>query len=184
MAQVAAHEAAGKPIEIWWQDEARIGQKNKITRRWARRGSRPAAPHDQRTRSAYLFGAICPAQGKGAALVLPRCTSEAMALHLEEIARAVAPGAHAVVLLDQAGWHTSAKLPIPANITLLPLPPKSPELNPVENIWQYMRDNWISNRVFASYQDILDHCCFAWNTLVEQPWTIMSIGLRDWAHRS
>ena len=182
--QVAAQEAAGKPIEIWWQDEARIGQKNKITRRWARRGTRPAAPHDQRTRSAYLFGAICPAQGKGAALVLPRCTSEAMALHLKEIARAVAPGAHAVVLLDQAGWHTSAKLPIPNNITLLPLPPKSPELNPVENIWQFMRDNWLSNRVFRSYQDILDHCCFAWNALVEQPWTIMSVGLRDWAHRS
>lgn len=107
-----------------------------------------------------------------------------MTLHLQEIARAVAPGAHAVVLLDQAGWHTSAKLPVPGNITLLPLPTKSPELNPVENIWQYMRDNWLSNRIFASYQDILDHRCFAWNSLVEQPWTIISIGLRDWAHRS
>ena len=140
------------------------------------------APHDQRTRSAYLFGAICPAEGKGAALVLPRCTTEAMTLHLLEISRAVAPDAHAVLLLDQAGWHTSAKLPIPANITLLPLPPKSPELNPVENIWQFMRDNWLSNRVFTSYQDILNHCCYAWNTLIAQPWTIISIGLRDWAH--
>ncbi|PWC53452.1 transposase [Azospirillum sp. TSO22-1] len=184
MAPVAAHEAAGKPIEICWQDEARIGQKNKVTRRWARRGGRSAAPHDQRTRSAHLCGAICPARGKGAALVLPRRTSEAMALHLEEISRTVISGAHAVVLLDQAGWHTSAKRPIPGNITLLPLPPKSPELNPVENTWQYMRDDWLSNRVFASCQDILDHCRFAWNTLVEQPWTIMSIGLRDWVHRS
>jgi transposase len=106
-----------------------------------------------------------------------------MALHLAEISQTVAPGAHAVVLLDQAGWHLSAKLQIPANITLMPLPPKSPELNPVENIWQYMRDNWLSNRVFQSYADILDHCCFAWNKLVDRPWTIMSIGLRDWAHR-
>jgi transposase len=107
-----------------------------------------------------------------------------MALHLAEISRAVAPGAHAVLLLDQAGWHLSDKLEIPDNITLMPLPPKAPELNPVENIWQYMRENWLSNRVFRSYEDILDHCCHAWKKLVEQPWTIMSIGLRQWAHRS
>ena len=97
---------------------------------------------------------------------------------------AVAPGAHAILLLDQAGWHVSKKLPIPDNITLLPLPPKSPELNPVENIWQFMRDNWLSNRVFKSYDDILDHCCFAWNKLIDMPWKIMSIGTRDWAYRS
>jgi transposase len=94
------------------------------------------------------------------------------------------PGAYAVLLLDQAGWHPSIKLAVPSNITLLPLPEKSPELNPVENIWQFMRDNWLSNHIFTSYQDILDHCCFAWNSLVDQPWRITSIGLRDWAHRS
>jgi hypothetical protein len=77
-----------------------VGQKNTITRRWAKRGTRPAAPQDQRTQSAYIFGAICPALGKGAGLVLPRCTTESMSLHLAEIAPAVAPGAHAVVLLD------------------------------------------------------------------------------------
>ena len=165
-------------------DEARIGQKNKITRRWARRGTRPSAPHDQRTRSAYIFGAICPALGKGAALVLPRCTTAAMALHLAEISSAVSPGAHAVLLLDQAGWHMTGKLSVPSNITLMPLPAKSPELNPVENIWQFMRDNWLSNRVFTSYKDIIDHCCYAWNRLIDQPWRITSIGLRDWAHRS
>jgi transposase len=106
-----------------------------------------------------------------------------MALHLAEISRAVAPGAHAVLILDQAGWHVSAKLNVPANITLMPLPPKSPELNPVENIWQFIRGNWLSNRVFGSYDDIVDHCCDAWNKLVDQPWNIMSIGLRDWAHQ-
>jgi len=105
-----------------------------------------------------------------------------MALHLAEISRTVMPGAHAVVLLDQAGWHTSDKLDVPANITLLELPAKAPELNPVENVWQYIRNNWLSNRVFRSYDDIVDHCCYAWNKLVEQPWTIMSIGLREWAH--
>ncbi|WP_246663778.1 IS630 family transposase [Tardiphaga sp. vice278] len=169
-------------IEIWFQDEARIGQKNKITRRWAKRGTRPSAPRDQRTSSTYIFGAICPKQGKGAALILPFCNTEAMNLHLAEIAKAVAPGAHAVLLVDQAGWHLSAGLFVPANITIIPLPPKCPELNPVENIWQYMRDNWLSNRVFKSYDDIVDHCCYAWNTLLDRPWKIMSIGMRQWAH--
>jgi transposase len=115
-------------------------------------------------------------------LVLPRCNTEAMSLHLAEIATAVASGAHAVLLVDQAKWHLSHKLVIPPNITLVPLPPKCPELNSMENAWQFMRDNWLSNRIFQSYDDILDHCCHAWNKLVDQPWRIMSIGLRDWAH--
>ncbi|WP_408901640.1 IS630 family transposase [Paracraurococcus ruber] len=174
---------AASAIEIWFADEARVGQKNKITRRWARRGTRPVAPQDLRTASTYIFGAICPEAGKAAGLVLPYCNTAAMSLHLAEISAAVAPGAHAVLLLDQAGWHLSAKLEVPSNITLVPLPPKCPELNPVENIWQFIRDNWLSNRVFRCYDDIVDHCCHAWNRLVEQPWTIMSVGLRDWAHR-
>ena len=100
-------------IEVWFADEARIGQKNKITRRWAKRGSRPSAPSDQRTASAYIFGAICPKEGKGAALIMPRCDTEAMNLHLAEIATQVAPHAHAAILLDQAGWHLSGGLKIP-----------------------------------------------------------------------
>ena len=147
MEAIGADQAGGKPIEIWFADEARVGQKNKITRRWAKRGTRPSAPKDQRTASAYIFGAICPDQGKGAGLVLPRCTTEAMTLELAEIAEAVAPGAHALVLLDQAGWHLSNKLQVPDNLTLLPLPAKAPELNPMENVWQFLRDNWLSNVV-------------------------------------
>jgi transposase len=107
-----------------------------------------------------------------------------MSLHLAEIAAAVAPGAHAALLVDQAGWHTSHKLVVPPNITLVPLPAKCPELNPQENVWQFMRDNWLSNRIFRSARDTVEHCCHAWNKLVAQPWTIMSIGLRQWAHRS
>ena len=106
-----------------------------------------------------------------------------MNLHLQEISANVAPGAHAIVILDQAGWHLSKTLKVPDNITLLPLPPKSPELNPVENTWQFIRDNWLSNRVFTSYQDILDHCRYARNSLIEQPWAIMSIGLPKWPHQ-
>lgn len=133
---------------------------------------------------AYIFGAICPKKGKGAGLVLPYCDTEAMQEHLAEISNAVDPGAHAVLILDQAGWHVTPKLKVPENITLMFLPPRSPELNPVENLWQFMRDNWLSNRVFKDYDDIVDQCCRAWNRLVDQPWKIMSIGMRDWAHRS
>jgi transposase len=106
-----------------------------------------------------------------------------MTLHLAEIATEIAPGKHAVLLLDQAGWHMARDLVVPATISLLPLPPKCPELNPVENVWQFLRDNWLSNRVFVSYDNLVDHCCEAWNNLVDQPWKIMSIGMRDWAHR-
>ena len=104
-----------------------------------------------------------------------------MQLHLDEIATKVAPNAHAILLLDQAGWHGAKALQVPQNISLLPLPPRSPELNPQENIWQFMRQNWLSNRVFKSFDDILDHCCYAWNTLIAQPWKILAIARRDWA---
>jgi hypothetical protein len=83
--------------------------------------------------------------------------------------------------LRGAGWHGAKDLKAPSNISLLPLPPRSPELNPQENIWQFMRTNWLSNRVFKSFDDIVDHCCYAWNTLIDQPWKIMSIARRDWA---
>ncbi len=183
MADIARREAAGARIEIWFHDEARVGQKNKITRRWARRGARPRAPHDQRTRSAYISGAIRPKEGKGAGPVPPFCNGAAMTLHPEEISGAVAPDAHAVLVMDRAGWHTSAKPGGPANITVVPLPPRSPELNSVESVWRFMRDNWLSNRVFSSHDDIVNHCCDACNKLIAQPWKIMSIGHREWAHR-
>ena len=100
----------------------------------AKRGSRPSAPHDQRTASTYIFGVICPKEGKGFGLVLLRCIIEAMNLHLAEIATQVAPGAIAALLLDQAGWHMSRKLVVPENIVIVPLSPKCPELNSTENV--------------------------------------------------
>lgn len=150
-------------------------------RQWARRGTRPRQPADQRYESAYLFGAICPARGTGAALALPFADSHAMQLHLDEIARTVKRGAHAVLLLDRAGWHTTAALTVPKNITMILLPSRAPELNPVENIWQYLRQAWLSNRVFDTYEEIVDAACDAWRRLIAQPDTITSIGSREWA---
>lgn len=170
------------PIEIWFQDEARLGQKNGRVRLWAKRGSRPRLPADQRYENAYLFGAICPRRGKGAGLLLPKANTCAMRIHLDEISRNVATGAHAVVLMDRAGWHKTDKLRVPENLTIILLPSRSPELNPVENVWQYLRQNWLSNTVFEDYQAILEAGCNAWNKLIARPEAITSIGLRDWAH--
>ena len=140
------------------------------------------AAHPIKGGQRLAFGALCPKKGKGAGLVLPYCDTGAMNEHLKEIAQAVDPGAYAVLILDQAAWHTTPKLKVPRNITLLFLPSKAPELNPVENVWQFMRQNWLSNRIFLDYDDIVAHCCEAGNKLVDQPWKIISLGMRVWAY--
>jgi hypothetical protein len=187
---------AGKPIEIWFTDEARVGQQGTLTpgsparrsrvrggtRVWARRGTRPRAPRDRRYAWAYLFGAVCPERAVGAGLVLPFANAEAMRLHLQEISRHVTPGAHAVLVLDGAGWHGLAALgEVPRNLTLLPLPPYSPELNPVENVWEYLRQNQLSLRVWPDYPAIVATCCTAWNALMAMPERLASITRREWA---
>ena len=150
-------------------------------RQWARRGSRPRQPADQRYESAYLFGAICPARGTGAALAMPYADSEAMQLHLVEVSSRVRRGAHAVLLLDRAGWHTTRRLVVPKNITLVFLPSRAPELNPVENIWEYLRQNQLSLRVWPGFEAIVETCCQAWNALMAMPERIASITRREWA---
>ena len=168
------------PIEIWFQDEARIGQKNGQVYQWAKKGSRPRQPKDQRYASCYIFGAVCAARDKGIALIMPHADSQAMQCHLDEISKCVALGAHGVVTMDGAGWHRAHDLNIPDNLSILIIPPYSPELNPVENIWQFLRQNYLSNRVFETYEAIVDACCEAWNKLRNETNRINSIASRDW----
>jgi transposase len=116
---------------------------------------------------------------------MPCINAEAMSLHLDEISLHVAPGAHAVVVLDGAGWHQSGgRLRVPDNITPMPLPPYSPELNPVENIWQYLRQNELSFTVWDNIDAIVEACSAAWSKLVSAPDTITSIATRNWANVS
>ncbi len=125
---------------------------------------------------------MCPARDHGAALILPKANAKAMNLHLLEISSQVSAGAHAVVILDRAGWHkTGGTLQVPVNLSLLHLPAYSPELNPAENIWQYLRQNQLSNRIHANYKAIVDACCDAWNQLLSQAGLIASIATRSWA---
>ena len=127
-----AHLTKCRLKELWFQDEARIGQKNGRSRIWTRKGTRPRLPADQRYKNTYLFGAICPKRGVGVALVLPRADTQAMQLHLNEISKQVDTIAHAVVLMDRAGRYSTGKLKITKNLTNILLPPKSPKLNPVK----------------------------------------------------
>ncbi len=179
MRQTLPAAARDKALEIWFQDEARIGQKGTLTRIWARRGSR-----DSRYEWAYIFAAVCPERATGAALVMPYANTEAMNLHLQEISRTVAPGAHAALVLDGAGWHTTPALELPENITLVRLPPYAPELNPTENVWEYLRKNSLALRVYDDHDAILDACCKAWNDLIAMPDRLASITRRNWAKMS
>ena len=174
----AVARQASTPVEVGWQDEARTGQ-GALTRLWAERGNCPPAPRDQRCKWAYLFGAVCPGRGVGAALVLPCANAGAMSLHLAEIGKHVTPGAHAVVVLDGAGWHATGRRPqVPENISMLRLPLYSPELNPQENVWAFLRSSKLANRVFDTDDDIVDTCCDAWTWLTKQPKRIQSIATR------
>jgi hypothetical protein len=179
--EVLPAAAAGKKLEVWFQDEARVGQQGTLTRIWAKRGTRPRALRDTRYTSGYIFGAVCPERAKAAALIMPQANTQAMNAHLIEISKTVASSGHALLILDGAGWHGSAELKVPANITLIKLPPYSPELNPMENVWAYLRANQLSLSVFESYEEIVDRCCEAWNFFAQDKKAITSITSREWA---
>ena len=169
-------------MDVWFQDEARVGQKGTVTRTWARKGSRPRLLRQQQFEYAYIFGAVCPKKNQAVGLVMPSANTEAMLEHLKEISSAVPTGRHAILVLDRAAWHTTKRINIYENITIIPLPPASPELNPVEQIWQMLRNNKLSNRCFEGYESILEACCEAWNWFVDKPNQINQLCTRSWAY--
>lgn len=142
---------------------------------------RPRGVRDLRHQAVYLFGAVCPARDAGVALVLPTVSAAAMQAMLDELSQVVAPDAHAVVLMDRAGWHTARELDLPANLTPVFLPAYSPELNAIERVWLYLRERRLSHRLWPSYDDILDACCAAWNALLDETGRIRSLCALDWA---
>ena len=126
---------------------------------------------------------MCPVRDTGVALVMTRLDTQAMNLFLAELAQAVAPGAHAVVLMDKAGWHIADNLVVPANITPVFLPPYSPELNPIERLWLYLKDSRLTHRVFAGTAEIIDACCNAWNGLLAETGRIKSLCAYPWLEK-
>ncbi len=176
MIDAVAREHPGERVELWFMDEARVGQKGGVTHVWYQKGVRPRGVRQQGFSSAYLFGAVCPERGEGVALVLPEVSTAAMGVFLAELARAVPAGTHAALVLDGAGWHVSDDLTVPANLTLIHPPPYSPELNPVERVWEYLRDRWLSHRVLAGgHEAVVDAACAAWNALLAEPGRLRSL---------
>jgi hypothetical protein len=142
---------------------------------------RPHGLQQQGFASAHLFGAVCPERDTGVALAMPEVSTAAMGLFLAELSRSLPPGTHAALALDGAGWHVSPDLEVPANLTLIRLPPYSPELNPVERVWEYLRDRWLSHRLLAGgYEAVLDAACAAWNALLAEPGRLRSLTSYPW----
>ncbi len=168
-------------VEVWWQDESRVGQQGSLSRVWATKGTRPRVVRQGQFLSTYIFGAVCPDRDIGCALVLPQCNSGMTQIHLEQISKHVQEGYHALLLMDRASWHTTETLNVPDNITLMPLPPYSPELNPIEQVWQQLRKIKLSNTNFKDYDDIVDSCCEAWNCFCDTDGNIQNLCTRDWA---
>lgn len=169
---------SGRRIEIWFQDEGRFGQKGRVAHRWWVRGERPLGLCDRRFSSTYIFAAVCPETGADFALVLPTVNTKAMNRFLEDFSKSRNPDVLVLLVMDQAGWHGSKELTIPDNIIPVPLPPYSPELNPVERVWLYLRERFLSHRLLDDYDAIVEACCQAWNAL--NPEYIKSLTSYPW----
>ena len=175
-----AADHSDKRVEVWWQDEARFGQQGTLTRVWAPVGSRPRAVKQTQYDYLYVLGAVCPATGKTAGLLAPNLNTNTVNAFFEQLSKEIDPGVHVVLIWDQAGYHTAAALKVPANVTLLSLPPKSPELNPVENLWHYLRSHYWSNRCYGNYDALRAAACNAWQCTCLNEELIKSVCAVPW----
>lgn len=169
----AALTPHGGRVRVFFMDEARFGQQGTTTRVWAKTGSRPTAVKQTRYEWVYLYAAVEPATGASVALQAPLVNTGTMNVFLKMLSEELSPRDHAVLVMDQAGWHKSKALAVPENITALHLPPYSPELNPVERLWAYLRSHYLSNRVYDDYRHLLDAGARAWRQLT--PETLRSV---------
>jgi transposase len=175
-------EHPGQRIRFFVQDEARIGQQGTLTRVWARTNSRPCAVRQTEYQWVYLWAAVEPATGQSIAMITPTVNTSLMNQFLSGLGDSMAADEHAVLALDNAGWHVAKALKIPANITLLHLPPYSPELNPVERLWSWLRSHQLSNRIYQDYDQLLHETDRAWLTLEAD--TIKSVCACPWIERA
>jgi transposase len=172
----AAHP--DKTVSVWFQDEMRAGQQGTLSTVWDDTGSRPQRVKQTEYAWVYLFAAVNPLTGDSSAMLAPYADTHYMNAHLKFISGAAKPGEHIVLVLDGAGWHSSKALVVPDNITLLPLPPYSPEISPPERIWRTMRQDYLSNRAFEDYDELFAEVLAAWNRLTKEQ--LMSITATEW----
>ena len=176
-------EHPDKRVEVWFADEARFGQQGTITRVWALRGSRPRTVRQTKYEWLYVIGAVCPQTGKSSGLLSPYINAEIMNIYLQQFIKELAEDVHALLIWDQAGFHKSKQLKVPDNITIIPLPPYSPELNPVENLCHYLRSHYWANRTYADYDDLRFAAIEAWQKAALNPAIIQSVCRASYAER-
>ncbi|WP_245699220.1 IS630 family transposase [Rhodospira trueperi] len=179
----AARDHPDKRIRLFFQDEARVGQKGRLCHRWWIMGQRPPGLCDQRFDWTYLFAAIDPITGDAFALVMPTVSTKVMQRFLDDFSKMLADDEHAVMVLDGAGWHAARSLRVPENMTLVHQPPYSPECNPVERVWLFLRERFLSLQVWPDKEAIIKACCDAWNALVDDPERIQSLCLQPWVRK-
>ncbi|MDR3375823.1 MAG: IS630 family transposase, partial [Ancalomicrobiaceae bacterium] len=158
---------AGKR-SLRWSDRRpnRVGQKGRNAHVWDQKGLRPTALTDKRFKSVYVYGAVRPGTDDSFGLILPHADTAMMTLFLDAFSASLAPNVHAILVMDKAGWHVTGRLKVPPNVSLVRLPPYSPELNPVERVWLHLKERYLSHHVFADVPAIVDACAKAWNDLV------------------
>ena len=158
-----------------------VGQQGSMTRIWAPKGTRPRKVKQKQFISTYIYGVACAATGDSFGLILPNVNTQSMQLFLDLFSKDIKEGRHAAIIIDNAGWHTAKDLNIPENITFIPLPPYAPELNTMEQVWQWMKDNYLSNTAFNNYNDIVNQLQDAWNAFSTNVELVKSICFREWA---
>lgn len=158
----------GGRVRVFFMDEARFGQQGTLTRIWAQTGTRPAAVKQTKYEWVYLYAAVEPATGDSVALLAPYVNTETFNVFLRMASEKLAPDEHAVMIMDRAGWHMARDVKVPSNITILFLPPYSPELNPIENLWHYIKSHYLSNRAYEGYDHLLQAGCDAWCALTRE----------------
>ena len=168
---------------MWFQDEARFGQHGTITRVWALRGSRARVVRQTKYEWLYVMGAVCPATGQTVGLLSPNIDTNIMNVFLEQFTKETDPEVYVILVWDQAGFHTSNDLKVAQNVTIVPLPAYSPELNPVENLWHYFRSHYWANRSYKDYDDLRHAAIDAWQNAALDPEIIKSVCRIPYAER-
>jgi len=161
------------------QDEGCFGRISRVKRCWAPPGVRPHAPAQVVREYVYVYTAVAPAQGKMLSLILPEASTAMMNLFLEQVSQTFSKY-FIVMQVDGAGWHHAYELVIPSNVRLIEQPPYSPEVNPVEHIWDDLREKYFHNRIFPSLAALIDVLCEGLNALADDKKRLRS--LTDFPH--
>ena len=169
----AAHP--GERVEVWFEDEARFGQKGSLTTVWADRGSRPDAPKQTAYANLHVLTAVCPATGRAEGLVTPKLNARVVQTFLDGLSATIPAGTHALLVWDGAGYHVAKALRVPVNLSVLKLPPYSPELNPVERLWLYLRSHYWSNRVYKDIEALEEAAVSGWQAVCLTPEKVKTV---------